>query len=737
MAVNIGPKIGIDGEAEYRKQLENIIQQAKTLNSEMKLVSASFDENTSAVDKARAMSEQYSKQIEAQEQRVKMLQDMLEKSAGKYGENATQTLKWQQAVNEAQASLKKMQSNLQSANAQLDAAETHTSAFSSSMKSAGNNVYLFGTKLKTNLNETKALKSEYRDAKQEVVDLTKAFNSSIKETGAASEESRELADRLEEAKNKTADLKTQLSESVSVMNGFKKAASAVGTGLKTIGSAVGTAFTGLVKGTAAALTAASGAIVSLGKIGLEYNSQMESYTSNFKVMLGSEEAAIEKVESLKDMAASTPFEMAGLADATQQLLAFGVANEDTNTYLQQLGDISLGDADKLNSLVSSFGKMNSTGKVTLEYINMMAEQGFNPLNIIAQQTGETMEQLYERLSDGGVAFDEIKNAMAIATSEGGQFYKGMEEASKTTEGMISTLKDNATALIGEVFEPISQSLKEELLPAAIDSIDQLSTAFEEDGVEGMIAAAGEIVGETIGTFTKNLPQFASSATSMVKSLLNGLADNSDAIVDGAVETVDVLIDGFIDMLPDILATGSMILLKLAAGLIGAIPDLIAKVPEIISSVKQAFLDRASDFKEIGKNIVLGIGEGLASLGNWLKNKVSSLLGGTVSAAENELDIHSPSKRYAAIGKNMALGVGVGWEDTFGTIQNGITKTLDLGVSSLRRQTVNPSSSGNAINMGGIEIKVYGAQGQDVNQLANVIMNKIEMAVRQKEAVFGV
>ena len=75
---------------------------------------------------------------------------------------------------------------------------------------------------------------------------------------------------------------------------------------------------------AAAIGAASTAIVALGKIGLDYNSQMEQYTTNFTTMLGSQELAVQKVEELKKFAASTPLSMDDLAKGTQTLLAFGV-----------------------------------------------------------------------------------------------------------------------------------------------------------------------------------------------------------------------------------------------------------------------------------------------------------------------------------------------------------------------------------------------------------------------------
>lgn len=112
MAVNIGPRIGIDGEKEYRAQINQIIQQAKTLDSEMRAVTSAFDDSTSAQDKNAATSKVLAKQIDVQRQRVQALTEMLQKSADKYGENDIKTLKWQQSVNDATASLNRMEKGL-------------------------------------------------------------------------------------------------------------------------------------------------------------------------------------------------------------------------------------------------------------------------------------------------------------------------------------------------------------------------------------------------------------------------------------------------------------------------------------------------------------------------------------------------------------------------------------------------------------------------------------------------
>lgn len=113
MAVNIGPKIGIDGEREYRKQINDLITQQKTFSAEMRELESSFDDNASAMDKNRKKGELLEKSIQNQEKQVEELEKGLEASRQKYGDNATQTQKWQQAVSNAKTELNKMRSELE------------------------------------------------------------------------------------------------------------------------------------------------------------------------------------------------------------------------------------------------------------------------------------------------------------------------------------------------------------------------------------------------------------------------------------------------------------------------------------------------------------------------------------------------------------------------------------------------------------------------------------------------
>ena len=232
---------------------------------------------------------------------------------------------------------------------------------------------------------------------------------------------------------------------------------------------------------------AASSLQSVVKSGLDYNAQMESYLTNFKVMLGDEQLAAEKLEEIRRMAASTPFSLSDLTEGTQTLLQFGVAADDTTGVLKRLGDISLGNADKLQTLVRAYGKMSSAQKVTLENVNMMIDAGFNPLNQICDATGESMSALYKRISDGKVSFNELEAAVAAATSEGGQFYNGMLEASQTFNGRLSTLKDNVAALTGELTSGLFSALGDILVKA-----NELVVSITED--DAKMAALKETIG---------------------------------------------------------------------------------------------------------------------------------------------------------------------------------------------------------------------------------------------------
>lgn len=408
----------------------------------------------------------------------------------------------------------------------------------------------------------------------------------LMDTDGISDGSRRIGKSLDDVGKKSTSFGTKLKNAFS-------------TGLKTAAK-IGVAAIGTV----------STAIVGLGKIGLDYNSQIEDYTVNFSTMLGSAEKGVAKVEELKKMAASTPFGLADLAESTQTLLAFNVASEDSTEIMSMLGDISLGNADKLSRLSMAYGKTNSMGKLTGETLQQMVEAGFNPALIITQETGETMEEFNKRVSDGGVSVDELRKAMVKATSKGGQFNNGMKNASKTMSGLISTLTDNARALVGDVFQPISDAVANDLLPRLIDSVNQLQSAFDTGGLNGLIDAAGSMMGDYIAELTSWLPKVGNVASGLLSSLIDGLKGNADQIAGGAVELVDTFVSFIADSAPKLIDTGFELAISLVNGFSEKAPDLIVKALSGIGFLIGETLSNLPGLLDAGVNLVGGIAEGI-------------------------------------------------------------------------------------------------------------------------------
>lgn len=410
-----------------------------------------------------------------------------------------------------------------------------------------------------------------------------------------------------------------------------------------------------------AAVAAAGAAVGgyVLKTGIGYNQQMDDYTANMQTLLGGVDKAEAKIKELSDMAAKTPFELPTLADATQTLLAFGVKAEDSTGILKSLGDISLGNASKLETLTRSYGKMSSTGKVTLENVQMMIDAGFNPLNLIAERNHMTMESLYEALSDGKVPFDELTWAIKKATSEGGQFYNGMETASKTLTGRLSTLKENWSAFLALVTKPAYESLRDTILPSAIDMVDKLTASFNESGLQGALSTFSAEVGKLGKSIASKITEYFDSdqaktdlqnATGKIAKLLTGgnivLSDVMSFITNILSKINDTFADDTVKA--NLASTGEKLIKGILAFEEGKIKTIISGLT-VATNVATGLLQGVSDYfsSEEGKagitNIISSLGNAIVNLGQTAINALPALVSagaaiyeGIVTAAANNI-----------------------------------------------------------------------------------------------------
>lgn len=287
-------------------------------------------------------------------------------------------------------------------------------------------------------------------------------------------------------------------------------------GIKKAGNKIGEVFSNI-----------GGAAMKYGKIlgvagaaatvfGIKTAADLQALSTSFETLTGSAEKGRKVFTDLKKMGATTPFEVGDLAKATQTMLAFGIEVDKTEGYLKMLGDVSMGNKDKLGGLALAFSQVQSTGRLMGQDLLQMINQGFNPLTIISQKTGRSMRDLKKDMEDGKITVEMVTDAFKTATSEGGLFYQGMDRGSKTLSGTFSTLMDNI-----------------KLMSAGLVGLADDGTIVEgslldlvQNGVNALNEALGKIdwvkVGEDI---SNNLKKAIDDTATAIENLINWYKDH--------------------------------------------------------------------------------------------------------------------------------------------------------------------------------------------------------------------
>lgn len=375
-------------------------------------------------------------------------------------------------------------------------------------------------------------------------------------------------------------------------------------------------------------------------IGLEYNNTMETYVTNFKTMLGGSSEAAQKLTSdLETMAAKTPFAMSDLADATQTLLSFGQDSGTVLDTLQSLGDIAMGDASKLSSLTLAFAQASSSGKLMGQDLMQMINAGFNPLQSIIDRTGASMGDLKDFMSNGKASADlkkqmkaaqkevnQIGNAASdgakllaqmakegvisaetlgmifeMETSPGGRYYNAMQAASETFSGMLSTLQDDSAALLGKVFKPMTNWLKEEMIPKASQFIANVNKGFDVGGIKGAWSAAK---GTIVGYLTEMGGAAYETGTNFLGKILTGLT--GDAVTGEAIR--DVIGDIWTDA-----KSGIDTLVTAGSGLLKGIYNGLSGDTEGKSNIITFFSDLWTDISGLASETASAVGGMLGAI----------------------------------------------------------------------------------------------------------------------------
>lgn len=658
----------------------------------MKLVASQFTAATSAEEKNAKTASVLSKQIDVQRERVKLLAEQTGKAAAKYGESDEKTQKWQQALNEATATLNKMQGELRNASSGVE-------ELGDDMREGSEKALSFGDVLKANV------------ASDFIVSGVKAMASAIKEATAA-----------------LVDLGKQ-----SIL-GFAEQEQLIG-GVDTL----------FKESSAQVQQYANDAYKTAGLSANQYMEAVTSFSASLLQSMGGDtQAAAEKanraITDMSDNANKMGTDMTSIKNAYQ-----GFAKQNY-TMLDNLKLGYGGTKQEMERLVAEAAAMTDEQKKLNVAVNA-GDLSFS--NIV-----DAISVVQEHLDIAGTTADEAAttiqgsaNAMKSAWSN---LITGMSndnlDLDKLVQNVIDSVNifaDNLTTRLQTMLPRFAEGLNklvtglipyvgpalELLLPSLVQGIGSLVSGIVQ-ALPAAVQAISAVVPMLVEQITILLPQILSAGIDIIAALASGIGENLPALIPAAVDAIITVAEGLVDHVDEIIIAAGSLIAGLTQGLIEALPRLVVRLPEIIGTIVKGLLSGMASIGEVGSQLVYGLFNGISNAVSWLYDKLRGWVSDVLDWVKGLFGIHSPSKVFAnEIGKFIPPGITLGVEQAMPRAMRDMGEELSA-LSAL------PLGGGTTTNMGGVVLNVYGAEGQDVNALADAVMYRLQHAVERREAVFA-
>lgn len=695
MATNIGPKIGVDGEKEYRQQISQIIQQSKTLASEMKLVSASFTAATSAEDKNAKTAAVLNKQIATQRQYIAALAAQAGKAAATYGTNSVQAQKYEEQLNKARAKLLEMQHALQDT-------EHGVKDLGKEMDNGGQKALSFGDLVKSNLASeaiiggVKLMASAIKEAAEALVDLSKqaiqGFAAQEQLIGGVDTLFKESSKQVQQYANEA----------------YKTAGLSANEYMKTVTGFSASLLQSLGGDTAKAAAYADRAVTDMSDNANKMGTNMASIQDAYQ---GFSKQNYTMLDNLKLGYGGTKTEMERLiADASAM-----TAEQEKLNVAVDAGDLSFGNIVNAISVVQEhLGIAGTTATEAATTIDGSAKAMKSAWqNLVTGMANENLDlsALIENFVESVHTFLDDNLIPRIQT-------------------MIPRMVEALTQLIGAMTPYIAPALQM-LLPVIVQGIGALISGIVQ-ALPAVVSAISEVIPMIVDQLVVLLPQITAAGVDVIAALASGIGENLPALIPAAVDAIIEVASTLVANVDKIILASGDLMAGLIRGLIEALPRVLYRLPEIIIAITSGLLKGVGSMVDVGNQMVRGLFEGIRNAGNWLYNKLRGWVSNVLGWVKRLFGIHSPSKVFAdEIGKFIPPGITVG-------VKEAMPRALrDMGqeLGALSNIPI-PGSVSNTTHMGGVSITVYGAQGQDVNALADVIMYKMQSAVESREAVFA-
>ena len=685
MAVNIGPKIGVDGEREYRNQINQIIQQSKTLESQMKLVASQFTATTSAEEKTAKTAAVLTKQIDTQRERVKLLAEQTGKAAAKYGEADSRTQKWQQALNEAQASLNKMQGDLRATTAEMRDMDD-------AMDDGAKKALSFGDVLKANL------------ASDAIVSGVKAMASAIKEAGAALIDlGKQSIQGFAEQEQLIGGVDTLFKENSAQVQqyaneAYKTAGLSANQYMETVTSFSASLLQSLGGDTKAAAEKADQAITDMSDNANKMGTDMQSIQNAYQ---GFAKANYTMLDNLKLGYGGTKSEM-------ERLLADAEKISGVKYDLSSYADI----VDAIHVVQTEMGITGTTAK-----------EAATTIEGSANATKSAWSNLLTGMSNENLDLDKLVQNVVDSV---GTYADNLLPRLQT---LLPRFAEGMTQLVNGLVPYVGPAM-EMLLPALVQGVGGLVSGIVQ-ALPAAVEAISAVVPMLVEQLTLLLPQIVSAGVEIIASLASGIGENLPALIPAAVDAIIEVASGLVSNVDKIIIAAGQLIGGLTQGLIEAIPHLVYRLPEIILAITSGLLKGMASIGMVGQQLVEGLFNGIANAASWLYEKVKGWATDVLDWIKGFFGIHSPSKVFAdEVGKFIPPGITLG-------VEQAMPKAMrDMGAELSALSTVPLPGGGTTTNLGGVNIVVYGAQGQDVSELADIVMARMQGAVERREAVFA-
>lgn len=544
MAVNIGPKIGIEGEAQYRKQINDIITQAKTLSTEMKKLESSFEHEGKSIKENNEKKKLLNEQIDVQKRRVQELNNMLEQSKQRYGENSTQTQRWQQAVNNAETELNNLQHTLDNMPTSLQVVGNKMQEVGSKLQSVGDGMKAVGSTMTTKV--TAPIVAGLGSAIKVTMDFDAQMSKVAAISGATGNDFDALRDKAIEMGDKTKFSASESAEAMEYMamagwktedmlNGISGVMSLAAASGEELGTTSDIVTDGL---TAFGLSAEDSSHFAdvLAAASANANTNVSMLGESFKYVApvaGSLGYSVEDVSTALGVMANSGIKASQGGTALRTLFTNMAHPTDTMAVAMEKLGISLDDGR---------GNMKSLAEVMQDL-----REGFGELKMTEEEYNASFGELNAQFEAGSLSEEEYQDAVSALTDE----LFGAEGAMKAEAAAMLAGKTGMAGLLAivnstdEDFTKLSESINH-----ASDS-----TALLADGSIVPLSEALASGQEVVQTFNGAAEQMAgvmmdnaSGGIDILKSNIQTLAISIGDLLMPTVREIITGLQGFIQKL---------------------------------------------------------------------------------------------------------------------------------------------------------------------------------------------